>query len=195
LAATALGTQVHPALAAASPTSGIHTTATNSPAALPGLPAATNTSSPIAAQISPTANAPAAPTVKYPQGRHFRLFYNENGFYIYSLADEKVAIEPIAFERLKVSGAPTNRFEGIEWAKMYAYIWPENCLKAEIRDSRSYLAPSVCLGYNATRSYKRDEAVVFWTVRDGTTQFRVLWGEEEIARCEIAAGECEVFLP
>ena len=156
---------------------------------------ATTTSIPVETQAPPAEKATSVPTVKYPQGQHFRLYYNENGFYVYSLAEMQIAIEPIAFERQEASGAFSNRFEGFEWAKIYAYIWPKNCLKAEIRDSGQYMPPSVCLGYNAMRTFKRDESVVFWTSRQGAVQFRVLWDEEEIARCEIADGVCEVFLP
>jgi hypothetical protein len=180
----------------------LESTASSTPAgfaatntSLPSDSGATAIIVPADTQMPTPDNVIAAPTVKYPQGRHLRLYYNDNSFYIYSLDTERIAIEPIAFERLDASGAYSNRFEGIEWAKLYAYIWPNNCMKAEIRESRPFLNPSVCLGYNATRTFKRDEELVFWTTREGTTQFRVLWEEEEIARCEIVAGVCEVYLP
>jgi serine/threonine protein kinase len=155
----------------------------------------TKTRIPTETQTPTVENVTAAPTVKYPQGRHIRLYYNDNAFYLFSLVDNRFAIEPIAFERLEASGVPSNRFDGFEWAKLYPYIWPDNCMKAEIRGSQPYTPPSGCQGYNATRTFKRDEAVVFWTMREGSSQFRVLWDEEEIARCEIAAGVCNVFLP
>ena len=49
------------------------------------------------------------------------------------------------------------------------------------------------------RTPTRDDPTIFWTASEGSHQFRVLWREggqdEEIARCEIGAGTCEVFLP
>jgi serine/threonine protein kinase len=158
---------------------------------------ATATTTPPPTETPAPAGQAAAPepTVKYPQGRHLQLFYNENSFYIHNLTDERIAFEPIAFERLDASGEPTNRFDGTEWAMLYTLIWPKNCLKAEIRDNYPYLSPSACLGYNATRTFKQNEKVVFWTERQGSTQFRVLWDEEEIARCEIEEGICDIYLP
>jgi len=162
---------------------------------LPEITPTGTTSIPTETQAPPDEIATTAPTVKYPQGRHIRLYYDDNGFYLFSLVDEIFAIEPIAFERLEATGNPSNRFDGFEWAKLYPSIWPDTCMKAEIRGSRPYSPPSGCQGYNASRTFKRDEPVVFWTAREGSSQFRVLWDEEEIARCEIAAGVCDVFLP
>ena len=70
----------------------------------------------------------------------------------------------------------------------------------EILSSPSYLRPPECTkGYLSTRTPTRDDSVVFWTAKEGSQQFRVLWiverQEEEVARCEIGAGTCEVFFP
>jgi hypothetical protein len=35
----------------------------------------------------------------------------------------------------------------------------------------------------------------FWIQKEGSTQFRVLWLDEEVARCEISAGTCEMYIP
>jgi hypothetical protein len=35
----------------------------------------------------------------------------------------------------------------------------------------------------------------FWSPQAGSTQFRVFWNDQEVARCTIAAAECEVFIP
>jgi hypothetical protein len=70
-----------------------------------------------------------------------------------------------------------------------------------ILGSPSYLDPPECGNNNflSLRTPTRDDPTVFWTARAGSHQFRVLWREggvdEEIARCEIGAGVCEVFLP
>ncbi len=187
--ATDISTSADPTVTSTLPA--ITATATST---LPAI-TATATSTPTETQAPPSKNVTTVPTVKYPQGRHIRLYFNDNAFYLFSLVDERFAIEPITFERLEASGTPSNLFDGFEWAKLYPYIWPDNCMKAEIRGSQPYSPPSGCQGYNASRTFKRDEAVVFWTAREGSSQFRVLWDEEEIARCDIAAGVCDVFLP
>ena len=106
----------------------------------------------------------------------------------------------MAFERLSTSDQPLNRFDGWRWAEFYPNSKPEWCMTLEILSSPSYLRPPECSkGSLSTRTPTRDDAVVFWTSQEGSRQFRVLWRqgqqEEEVARCEIGAGVCEVFFP
>ena len=62
--------------------------------------------------------------------------------------------------------------------------------------SRSgYLSPGQCNAYNAILTLEPQDSLVFWTARDGVQQFRVLWQGEEVGRCAIDAGSCEVTLP
>jgi serine/threonine protein kinase len=157
----------------------------------------------------PTAESPTAepstpvavPTVKYPNGKRFMLYYDNNSLYLLNLSESVVSIYSVAFERLDAaSGAPLNRFDGWRWAQFYPNSKPDWCMAIEILSSPSYLRPSECTKGNlSTRTPTRDDPVVFWTAQEGSQQFRVLWKqggpEEEVARCEIGAGTCEVFFP
>lgn len=154
--------------------------------------------------ISPT-NTPlpvaAEPTVKYPNGKHFELFYNDNSFYLLNLSDNTIPINWVAFERLGDDGTPMNRFNGSLWAQFYPDSLPDRCVALEIFGSSPYLDPTVC-GHNnflSLRTPTRDASEIFWTSVDGSHQFRALWREggqdEEVGRCEISAGTCEVFFP
>ena len=144
----------------------------------------------------------ALPTVKYPDGKLFKLFYDDNSFYLLNLSDATIPINRVAFERLSEEDVPLNRFTGTSWAEFYGSSTPGKCVALEIIGSRPYLSPAEC-GHNnylSLRTPTREDSTIFWTTQEGSHQFRVLWREgggqgEEIARCEIDAGTCEVFLP
>ena len=144
----------------------------------------------------------AVPTVKYPDGKLFKLFYDDNSFYLLNLSDAAIPINRVAFERLSNEDVPLNRFTGTSWAEFYGSSTPGKCVALEILGSRPYLSPAEC-GHNtylSLRTPTREDPTIFWTTQEGSRQFRVLWREgggqgEEIARCEIDAGTCEVFLP
>lgn len=141
------------------------------------------------------------PTVKYPNGKRFLILYDDNSLYFLNLSTSAVPINWVAFERLSDSGQSLNRFNGTRWAEFYATSLPDRCMALRILGSPSYLDPPECGSNNflSLRTPTRDDPTVFWTVQEGSHQFRVLWREggidEEVARCEIAAGVCEVFLP
>lgn len=141
------------------------------------------------------------PTVKYPNGKQFMLLYNDNSLYFINLSQADVPINWISFERLSDQDVPLNRFDGTAWAKYYATSLPNRCMALQILGGSPYLEPTEC-GHNnflSLRTPTRDDSGIFWTTAEGSHQFRVLWREggqdEEIARCEIGAGTCEVFLP
>jgi hypothetical protein len=46
---------------------------------------------------------------------------------------------------------------------------------------------------NAYFTPTRTQGIDFWTGTSG--QFRVLWNGQEIALCEISAGECTAYIP
>ena len=150
----------------------------------------------------PAATAPATlPTVKYPDGKLFKLFYDDNSFYLLNRSDTAIPINRVAFERLNDEDVPLSRFNGTRWAEFYADSTPGKCVALEILGSAPYLDPPEC-GHGiflSLRTPTRDDPTIFWTANEGSHQFRVLWREggqdEEIARCEIGAGTCEVFLP
>ena len=167
----------------------------------PGLETATLTTGVHATEPPVMATLASLPTVKYPDGKLFKLFYDDNSLYLLNLSNATVPINWIAFERLGADDAPLNRFNGTRWAEFYASSVPGRCVALRIWGSSEYLDPPEC-GHNnflSLRTPTRDDPVVFWTTMEGSYQFRVLWREggqdEEIARCEIGAGTCEVFLP
>lgn len=147
-------------------------------------------------------DTPLPAAIKYPDGKRFVLYYDEDSFYLLNLSDTVVPINWVAFERLSDSDEPLNRFDGSLWAKYYADSKPTWCMALMILESASHLNPPEC-GHNhlflSVRTPTRKDRVVFWTAVEGSHQFRVLWREggvdEEVARCEIGAGTCEVFFP
>src|SRR5258706_1397502 len=149
-------------------------------------------------------NAPiaaVAPTVKYLDGKRFMLFYNDTSLYLLNLSESSIPINWIAFERMSDADIPLNRFNGSRWAEFYANSDPGRCDALQIIDRHPYLSPAECGKNNflSLRTPTHDDPSVFWTTAEGSHEFRVLWREggndEEIARCAIDAGTCEIFLP
>jgi serine/threonine protein kinase len=162
----------------------------------------TQTEAPLSASTTPAPQITAGPpTVKYPDGKRFLIFYDDNSLYFLNLSTSDVPINWVAFERFSDSDQPLNRFNGTRWAEFYANSRPDRCMALRILGSSSYLDPPECGNNNflSLRTPTRDDPTVFWTAQEGSHQFRVLWREggidEEVARCEIAAGVCEAFLP
>lgn len=157
---------------------------------------------PTGAQSTETATAAPVPLVKYPNGKRFMLFYDDSSLYLLNLSDSSVPINWVAFERLSDTDVPLNRFNGSRWAEFYSTSTPGWCMALEILESAQNLDPAECDHdnlYLSLRTPTRNDPTVFWTAKEGSHQFRVLWREggkdEEVARCEIGAGKCEVFLP
>jgi hypothetical protein len=130
------------------------------------------------------------------------LSWNDSSFYMLQVSGYGELIEPVAFERLNAEGFPTNRFSGKQWAELHAATLRDWCMRLEVggpsqpTDLPPYLRPAACEEhYLATRWPVQGDATIFWTKQDGSSQFRVLWGREEIQRCDIDAGTCEVYLP
>ncbi len=144
---------------------------------------------------TPTPDTLASPTTtpQFPNLKRMWLYYDSYGFYIYNASSDNRSISPIAFERLDES----NRFAGFLWAEFYPTLHPGRCMRIEIqKNPGSYLNPPLCKDYYlSTRSITRDNALIFWTEQPGSTQFRVLWQNQEVGLCDIAAGFCEVFVP
>ncbi len=162
-------------------------------------PTPENTSAPAVVALPVTADSPTmaiTPTVLYPNGRRFVILYNESSLYMHNAASTAGALSPLAFEQLDASAEVLNRFEGWRWSQHYPRIEIDSCARIEIRGSSPYLRPAECQGrYNSSITASRDDSYVFWITRKDSSQFRVLWNKQEVARCEIAAGACEVFLP
>ncbi len=168
------------------PTPGPSDTPTQSPTdTLTPLPSPTPSETPI-----PT------PTIKYPDGKKLRLLYNESSIYIINLSDAIRSISGIAFERINSDGSYSNRFNGNIWSQIYPDLNPTRCMSIEINSLTNYLRPKQCEGRNlSARRVDPTSAYIFWTPKENSTQFRVLWLQEEVAICDIAAGSCDIFVP
>jgi serine/threonine-protein kinase len=162
---------------------------TIAPTALPTLPPPTQV---IMTQPQPA--TPAAPTVAYPDGRLFVLIWDDRVFYAANRSGQKVAVSSISIERLLTNGQPAERYAGNRWAGYYPYSEPNKCLILKIQGSYHNLPRNDCpYGYNSEINAQTGE--VFWTAADGSIEFRVLWNNSEVGRCEIAKQRCEVRFP
>lgn len=144
----------------------------------------------------------AVPTVLYPEGNLFKLLYNETSFYIVNQSFAKRSISGFTFERIDENGNFfKDKFEGYRWEnKNTAHIAKNYCVNIVIYGDQEppYLNPAECL-YGITSTvqprFDKPEGLWFWNEREGSTQFRVLWVGEEVARCEIDAGVCDIYIP
>lgn len=161
----------------------------NTSTAIPTVPL------PATATVTQMPTQPLEPTVLYPNGRRFMLYYDENSLYLHNVSGDRVLLNSFAFERLDANNVPLNRLDGGRWAQFYPYVHHLSCAQLLIGNAASYMNPSQCQAYNAEVWVERGMSLDFWTSQAGSTQFRVLWNGAEIGRCEIAAGSCEVFLP
>lgn len=176
-------------------------------AALPASPAPTNTAPPLptATHLPPSATVtPAssptlstAPTIKYPNGNHFTLFYNVSSFYLLNRSTAIRSASGFSFERLNKDGTTQNRFEGWRWQEYFRDSQPGRCLRIEIWEAETpYLQPLECNNrYLSTLQPADYSPLIFWTPKTHSAQFRVLWLGEEVARCEISAGICDFYIP
>ena len=169
-----------------------------------GPPQATVTPTSTPAQLVveiPNSSPGTVPTVKYPDGKLFMLFYDDNSLYLLNRSDTAIPINRVAFERLSDQDVPLNRYNGTRWAAFYPDSKPGKCVALEILGSPPYLDPPECGRgtFLSLRTPTREDSTIFWTAQEGSHQFRVLWRtggkDEEIGRCEIGAGTCEVWLP
>jgi hypothetical protein len=142
-----------------------------------------------------TAVPSTTPTVRPSDGRRFVLRYDDNTLFMRNTSGDQIEVSSFAFERLDMSGNPLNHVEGSRWARLYPYIRPQSCIKIMFWDKISVLSPPSCRSINSEVWEQSGSSLDFWTPQDGSREFRVLWNDQEIARCEISAGKCEVFTP
>jgi hypothetical protein len=168
------------------------TAAALAPAA--GTAAANQLLLPVAPAALPTASA--APPLVIAAGRPLQLYYDPASFYVLNPGASPLGIKPIAFEALDAAGQPAAyRFEGSQWSQFYFFLESGACDRIEILRSPAYLRPGQCRRYNATVTPQDDDPMIFWIARPGVSQFRVLWAEQEVGRCPVDGGFCEVYLP
>jgi tRNA A-37 threonylcarbamoyl transferase component Bud32 len=154
--------------------------------------------------IPPTETLPAptftiAATNPPPQrsdGDHFEMYYDETAFFIKNLSAKDRSVYPLAFERLDIDGKPETRVEGWYWGNIYSKFRADYCLVLEILNYTDHLNPKECKNrYLVFRQPTLDSGIIFWTKEKDTKEFRVLWNDEEVGRCKIGAGTCDVYLP
>jgi len=164
------------------------------------VPTATELPSTETPQASPTA-AVVVPTIKYPDGNNFTLFWNETSFHMMYRARAARSFSGIAFERLDENGLPTDKFTGNLWENGNYKVFPTNyCVSIKIYGDEDppYMDPPDCSGAYASIVQPRldqSRELFFWNPKAGSTEFRVLWVGEEIARCQISANTCEIYIP
>lgn len=158
-------------------------------------PSATVTFTPTQLTMLPTVvtSTSTPTTIGYPMV----AYYNENSFYIFNKGDGSRSASGFVFERIDKDGVIQQRFEGWQWEKYFATLQSQRCMSLEIYLSPDpYLSPAECDKRTLSRlSLTMKSPELFWTPRNADDQFRILWLNEEIARCEIEAGVCEFYVP
>jgi hypothetical protein len=159
----------------------------------PTLPAVTSTATPLLA----TATTGLLPTPSQPpSGDRFALYYDATAFYIKNLSTSDRSIFPLAFERLGANDTPLDRFDGWRWGNIYSTFRSDYCLAMRFVElTQTYLPPECQDLILVLHQPTQDRPYIFWTAKEGSTEFRVLWNELEAGRCAISAGYCEVYLP
>jgi serine/threonine protein kinase len=162
------------------------------------IPTPTDTVTPTPSLV-PTATAIPSPTVLHPGGLRFQIYYDQTSFQLLNSSGIRVEIRPIAFQRFNADGSLVTEFTGAEWARYNLTIRDGTCMRIVITTFASdeiYNPPECGNIYEAVRNALRPDHVLnFWTVERGAPEFIVLWEGQEIARCEVDAGYCEIFLP
>jgi len=153
---------------------------------------------PVSTPTSPAIlTTPMVPTVLFPNGYLMTAFYNANGFYMLDRAKGSRSASGFSFERVNKDGSFQNNYAGWQWEKTFKFISPTRCLSIELYpDPNPYSIPTECadrvlsnLRINPTNS------AIFWTPNDTSVEFRVLWLNQEIARCNIEDGTCDFYVP
>lgn len=142
----------------------------------------------------------SAPTAK-PEGNRMSLFWNETSFVLLNRSREERSLAGFAFERLDMNDQPTDALPGYRLENnRFNYVPGKHCVSIKIyrRETPPYLNPFDCHGMYASviqPIIEEHPELIFWTPKEGSTHFRVLWLKEEVARCEISAGICEMYIP
>ena len=168
------------------------------------LPSPTSTYTPVPTNtltgfptVAPTHSAGLTPVSGYGlQNLLFTVYYNENSLYFRNQSNITRSISAFKFERLDDQGESLNVFGGWDWGLYYPNITPNRCMAIELYLSPPFLRPEECvLPYLSKLGPARDDDRIFWTARENSHEFRVLWQDEEVGRCQIDAGVCEFFIP
>lgn len=147
---------------------------------------------------SPTAPQPSPePTIAFPDGHELTLTYNAHSFYLHNPSSRRLSLAPIRFEALDESGTPRPyALSGSVWTRFYPFIEADSCVRVEPwGGADDFLYPAFCTNYNASHRPQPAANDLFWIQRPDAHLFRVLWEEEEVARCPLADNTCTIFVP
>jgi hypothetical protein len=125
------------------------------------------------------------------------MAYNAQSFYLHNPSSQRLNPAPIRFEALDAEGAPLPyTMSGTAWSQFYPFIEGNSCVRVEPwGGSNDFLRPAFCTNYNASHRPQSGTDELFWIPQRGVTHFRVLWDEQEVARCSLADGACTIFVP
>lgn len=173
---------------ATSPTAPIETatvTQTEVPSKTP-----TNTPTSIPTVVSAT---PAPTQAGYLMTAH----YTENSFYVVDRGNVSRSLSGFVFERIDENSVIQQRFEGWKWERYFDVIQPERCVGLLIYQSpQPYSRPAECENkVLSTLILHKDSNEAFWLPDVSGDQFRILWLNNEIARCEVKEGLCDFYVP
>lgn len=156
-------------------------------------PAPTNT--PVIIIVTATAAVVPSPTAVI-IGDPVRFFYDANSFYVWNQTGHNLAIGNLSFLALDNNGTPLGlTFSGRDWAKIYPTLETNKCSAILPSDAPSFLNPASCKNYNATLTPSLTDSRVFWTSRRAAEWFSVYWNGQEIGRCPVFAGQCDLKIP
>lgn len=186
------------------PTPTAAATATTEPTEAPPTPTSEPTTAPTqeptaAPTLAPTeeVSAQIEPTVVYPDGLRLELHYDPNSFYLYNPAASRIRVRDISFEALDSNERPLPyAMSATLWTAVYSFLDGRSCYAIEpFGADGPFMNPAFCLQENAREAPNINNNIVFWTERSGSVVFRVLWAGEEIARCPLGTGSCEIYIP
>ncbi|MCB0033643.1 MAG: serine/threonine protein kinase [Anaerolineales bacterium] len=166
--------------------------ATEAPAVEP-----TATQPPPPTDLPPTPAPAVAPTLAYPNGQPVELVYNDSSFYLNNQSGQRLRTSSFSFEALDADGRALRWFLlGNRWSQFYSFVDSNNCVGIEpFGPPGSYLRPAQCRDYNSTITPEYDSEETFWLARSGVTEFRVLWDDQEVARCPLGENSCRFNVP
>ena len=144
--------------------------------------------------IAPTAAISVEPTILYPDGFPVTLIYDADALYLANKSDQKITVSKLTFEQILSDGRVGDHYEGTRWSQFYAWSEPGHCVVAHLAGKNPRLPATDCpRGFNSTVAIQRGES--FWLAPENAQEFRVLWNGQEVARCSLAKGRCELRLP
>lgn len=133
----------------------------------------------------------STPVVTDPNGQLLTLFWDQQAFYGVNQSQDDILVSSLTFERLRSDGSRGERFEGRRWSAYYPRIQVKKCVV--LKDTSDSVQHDLCAsGINAMVTAQESE--IFWLPTPNTTEFRVLWEGQEIARCQITQNRCVVRL-